>query len=702
MSKKNNSKLYASDFWLDDYYDSKEWLDDDESDGPVGPDLMEMASYRRAVANFVRIVAGKDIPVRYSTGNDSYTNGKEVTISASTKLSERDSQVGLALHEGSHCILTDFNFLKQNIEYINNGLAYIGSGDYDDSAIEKFLKMTEVAGTEFWTQERIDMCKEWHDINEWLSKGRLKDMFNIIEDRRIDDFIKRTAPGYRPYYEALYDRYFNNKLIDKGLRSDEYREENWDSYVFRILNIMNPNSDLKALNCLQQISDLIDLKNINRLKSTQDATALALEVIALIRKSVNESKPQSNTPAAPDPDINEINPGGQGNGPELDNHDLADDTSPKQSDPASGGKNKLSDKDKQSLDKKIQDQKMMTKGESKKKKVSKKLSEQLESLLEGGVESVDVMYNGQKVKTTVVSKLTRNLVENVSCEMWHNYHDNRQLEAIDSGLRKGTTLGKKLKLRAESRSTVFNRLRSGRIDKRMIASAGYDNESIFSKVETFSYRDGIIHISIDNSGSMYGDKFRKALEAAAAIAKACKLAGNLDCVISFRSTGSVGSSRGNGSPIIVVAYDSRKQNIGSLRWSLAHMQTSGATPEGLCFDAIMDLVIKDSNGKDSFFLNFSDGEPAYSERVGSSYNYIEYSGEDAAAHTAKQVNRMLNSNIKVISYFIGDLLDSDGNVRDTRSTRLFRKMYGRDAQFVNTEDIFTVARTMNNKFLEVA
>jgi hypothetical protein len=132
------------------------------------------------------------------------------------------------------------------------------------------------------------------------------------------------------------------------------------------------------------------------------------------------------------------------------------------------------------------------------------------------------------------------------------------------------------------------------------------------------------------------------------------------------------------------------------------MQTSGATPEGLCFDAIMDLVIKDSNGKDSFFLNFSDGEPAYSERIGSSYNYIEYSGEDAAAHTAKQVNRMLNSNIKVISYFIGDLLDSDGNVRDNRSTRLFRKMYGRDAQFVNTEDIFTVARTMNNKFLEVA
>jgi len=55
----------------------------------------------------------------------------------------------------------------------------------------------------------------------------LKTLINIIEDRRIDNFIYKTAPGYRGYYEALYDKYFNAKIIDKGLKSDEYIDETW-------------------------------------------------------------------------------------------------------------------------------------------------------------------------------------------------------------------------------------------------------------------------------------------------------------------------------------------------------------------------------------------------------------------------------------------------------------------------------------------
>ena len=71
-------------------------------------ELIKLSGYRRAISNFVNIVTGKsDIPVRFA-GRDSYTDGKSVTISASIKDKDFDSTVGLALHEGSHVLLTDF------------------------------------------------------------------------------------------------------------------------------------------------------------------------------------------------------------------------------------------------------------------------------------------------------------------------------------------------------------------------------------------------------------------------------------------------------------------------------------------------------------------------------------------------------------------------------------------------------------------
>ena len=76
-------------------------------------DLIKLAGYRRAISNFVNIVTGKsDIPVRFE-GRDSYTDGKSVTISASIKDKDFDSTVGLALHEGSHVLLTDFSILPE-------------------------------------------------------------------------------------------------------------------------------------------------------------------------------------------------------------------------------------------------------------------------------------------------------------------------------------------------------------------------------------------------------------------------------------------------------------------------------------------------------------------------------------------------------------------------------------------------------------
>ena len=261
-----------SSFWLDDDFlnDSNDWGFENEVEKPKGKDPVKLAGYRRAIGNFVRIVTGQPIPVRFTESGDSYTDGTTVTISASLKDKDFDPAVGLALHEGSHIKLTDFETLK---------------------TLEDFVKKDD---------EVMNMLSEKHeDIEDrWMAVyyalNKLKTLINIIEDRRIDNFIFKSAPGYRGYYEALYDKYFNAKIIDKGLQSDEYRDETWDSYIFRICNMTNVNTDLDALNVLRAVYKMINVKNIARLKNTKQVRNLAWKIFKMIEDQIPANKTEEN------------------------------------------------------------------------------------------------------------------------------------------------------------------------------------------------------------------------------------------------------------------------------------------------------------------------------------------------------------------------------------------------------------------------
>jgi hypothetical protein len=93
---------------------------------------------------------------------------------------------------------------------------------------------------------------------------------------------------------------------------------------------------------------------------------------------------------------------------------------------------------------------------------------------------------------------------------------------------------------------------------------------------------------------------------------------------------------------------------------------------------------------DSYFLNFSDGEPAFQ------INGFNYQGRAAAEHTAKQVRRIKDSGINVLSYFISE----SSNGMDTRSWELFKQCYGDTAKCINPRNMVEVARSMNEMFLK--
>ena len=95
-----------SDYWLDDDYQ-----DDIDDSSSVNFNLIKLAVARRAVSNFVNILTGKSIPVYFTDDGDANcTDGKTVYLSADIlDKSDFDSAVGLALHEGSHVVLSDFD-----------------------------------------------------------------------------------------------------------------------------------------------------------------------------------------------------------------------------------------------------------------------------------------------------------------------------------------------------------------------------------------------------------------------------------------------------------------------------------------------------------------------------------------------------------------------------------------------------------------
>ena len=223
------------------------------------------------------------------------------------------------------------------------------------------------------------------------------------------------------------------------------------------------------------------------------------------------------------------------------------------------------------------------------------------------------------------------------------------------------------------------------MDKRLIAELGFGNSNVFSQTFVDRYNKAYLHISVDASSSMSGKKWNKAMTSAVAMIKACDMAGNIDGVLSIRAT----HGRGNTDvPLIMVVYDSRTDKLVKVKKMFNSLRASGTTPEGLCFEAIMKDLIPGNSNQDSYFINYSDGQPYYGN------GDISYCGESACKHTNKMVNEMKKRGMKVMSYFISGEYSYEG---DNKS---FKTMYGKDASFVNTTNMMDVAKTMNGKFLE--
>ena len=583
--------------------------------------LLELANTQKAITNFVKILTNKEIPVKFYTNDDgdSMTNGKKITISSSISANTVDSVVGTALHEAAHCKYTNFNELK----HLNNTLA-----------IKNLMSGKEIISI----------------------------LLNFIEDRRIDNIIYNEAPGYQGYYRAMYERYFYSKIVDKALKGPEYREENWESYLFRIINIFNKNTDFNALAKLNQIYNIIDLKNINRLINTHESLLVAIEIYKMLlnhfasmtpkeRKSQVQQNKQNSSNKAPS---------------------------------------------REETKKIFRKQENFIKGEIHKSSLSKKEHQQVEAFTKLNIKNKKVKtvdYKGVKrdnVKVHVIDGINKTLIDS-------NLYGIFSIAPLyDDTINKGISLGKKLlhklQIRNEQITLASKRLKSGKIDPRRIYAANFEDD-LFYKINKSSYKPISIHLSIDGSGSMQEDnKWKSVLTNTIALGYISLYMNNIDLNISIRTTGKNPSlsSQTSHIPLLLLAFNSKKHTIKDLK-KLTYYNPKGLTPEGICLNTLNEYIPNSSYYLDSYLINMSDGYPTFEGT-----NFI-YKGKTALLDTAKAVHNIKKKDVKILSYFIST---TTNDYREKELVDNFKIMYGKEASFINPNNINEVTKTLNNLFLQ--
>lgn len=548
-------------------------------------DPIFLAKVQRGITNFVRILCGKSIPVEYALQGDSMTDGETVYITANLKEDTIDQIVGLALHEASHVLLTDFGYLNK----------------------EKG-KILEV---------RYNVPKE--DVENVFT------LINFIEDKRIDHYVYSTAPGYQFYYEELYRKSFYNNVVDDNLQSDNFITPTWDAYFFRIINIFNRNSDLDKLSGLKEVFDLIDIKNINRLKSTRDSVDIAVGIYDIIKEYIDDS------------------------------------------DEAKFNKTNAEYNIKHHVEK----QKKFINNEYRKKRINKKQKDKVSQLASSKTNIKNIKVDTHTDLDVVVTK------------DWQEYFSGK-FSNLDDAVSKGFTFGKVLLSKLSARNTVkkdiFENQKRGKIDRKKLFKAPF-KEDIFYKIEKQDYKQTFLHISLDLSGSMRGDKLKKTIQTAVAIAYASCYLKNFDVEISLRGT----ITSKNEQPLLAYAFDSRVNKPNDLK-KLSSVVTCGMTPEGICLDYIRKTLPKPSYYQEVYLLNISDGLP----NIGSTH----YNFSKAVNHTKSVVKSIKRGNVGVLSYYIHDTWD-----KTDKGQNSFRTMYGTNAKFIDVENVAVVAKTINNLLL---
>ena len=139
-----------------------------------------------------------------------------------------------------------------------------------------------------------------------------------------------------------------------------------------------------------------------------------------------------------------------------------------------------------------------------------------------------------------------------------------------------------------------------------------------------------------------------------------------------------------------MVFDSTKHNFDHIN-KLINFKTDGLTPEGICLEALNSFIEPSSYYLDSYLINMSDGMPTFTSKAGD-----EYKGEKAVKDTARVINLISKKRVNIMSYFIQGGYNSYAKEAENK----FKLMYGKNAKFVDVNNINIITKTLNELFLK--
>ena len=505
-----------SDFWL-----GKNWMAlFPKRDTPEY--FHRMGKLRRSIADFVRIITRKDIPVEFATMDKSYSDGKSVTIAGVHEPAAVDVTVGLALHEASHVLLSEQLFAV-------------------------YRRLSPVAENPF-TGAEVGM-PEYDTLGSAKLNGHafLAFILNVLEDRRIDSWIYQRIGGYRPYYTALYDHYFNTPEVKKMIDAPENRLESKDNYDLHICNIVSKHFDRTALKHLPAIEKLIDLPNVRRFDDFTVMLKTAIEIVMLVYENTWGTS-----------------------------------YSPKQTEqrkmvmgmPSSSSKQPMTKDDVTKID----------------------AAETMKVTTTSQVLSMD--NHEFRHKVTVMDNVTPANISMIPYYVSSPYYESY----ITDGLSRGNVLARRLQVMGDEYPLLTNRQPDGRLDKRRVAALGHNETAVFTRTHIIRSKPVHVHLTIDASSSMEGAGFGNAIGFAAMLARAAERNNMFSLEVSLRSYV-------HNSVMVVIVYNSKVDTSRKFLTVLNHLHPAGCTPEGLAYPVLHDRVIRQPDDTISYFINLSDGFP---------------------------------------------------------------------------------------------
>ena len=726
VTNKRKTKVKESNSW------SSYWMDDDSYDyfydtTPVKTKIRidgrsksnaqvdiaragRLAAVRRAVSNFVQILTNDaEIKVAFSSGEDSYTDGDTVVISAEDKPEKFDMLVGTALHEGAHCVFSQglFDLMKKH------NIGTYGGTSLGD--VERFLKECGLDTELMRKPPHVD--PDHADIpftgEAWQHFSNFKNVINFLEDRRIDSEVFHRAPGYRPYYLSMYEKLWNAKDVAKTLiRVVDMNKPTMNSYMFRLVNLTNPATKytLDRLPEFDKIYNMVDLNKIRRF-SRKDGTVLALSLVQTaadiyntMLRNVTELEEDSESDQSGEEDgISGAGLPSGGEDSNLPNLDagvpqLSDEEIEKKVAEELGGRTLgKADPNVEKLQEKQQD---FLDGNTKKRKLSKKLSEVVSTMDESKTEVSTIKVDGkdypylrvQKLTDSVRSLLKSHLVsESPRHESWGTHA--RQQEWVKTGRRLGQIIVDRIKVRHDRNETKFTRRPLGKIDRRLIYSLGVDNENVFFNKIIQDYQDSIIYLTIDCSSSMSGDKWKNTIILTTGLAYAAKKINNFDIIVNLRY--------GLDSIWSITMFDSRIDALTHFTKWMPLFHSAGYTPESIVYE-IEEKFIKSlkTNENNVYFITMTDGQPNYQPSGNRGYhanftgwNYYDDSDSIAVRHCKKMMKSFKEVNIKILSYFIGYTQNRYGRNSDMD---VFKGSYGRNGINVPLDNFSMISKSVND------